>query len=133
LAILTLEKRFKEAVCVGSVVTIEDVAAAILGHAPVVTHEVTSVVLGQLGSQVIQDDGACVGRIVIFRGLTKETGDQVVPLSLAGDPNAKHLGDDGEEVADKEDEEGCSDGDRGLPCFLIDLANLNLLATVHIF
>lgn len=46
--------------------------------------------------------------------LTEEARDEAVPLSLARDPDAKHLSDNGEQVRDENDEKTDCDGDLSL-------------------
>ena len=57
-------------------------------------------VSGELVAQRVKHAGASIsGRVTIF-WLVQEPRDEIVPLALAGDPDAKHLRDYGQKIGD---------------------------------
>ena len=134
---LTLGKLSKETVCVWKVISslenahVWKVATAVLSEALTIARESVRIFLCKLVSQVIKYYWSCVG-IGILGRLTKKPRDQVIPLSLARDPNAKHLGDDGEEVRDQNDQEARCDWYFGLFSVAV-LTDFHHVAIVPVF
>lgn len=90
---------------------VEENSTSPLSHAAIFApHKVSVVIFSQFFSQTVKHHRSWKRLTFPFGWLAKEARDQAIPLSLARDPDAKHLSDNWEQVRDKNDKEAKCDG-----------------------